>query len=173
MSALLGIFTSGGFGAVTGLIGGWLAKRETRKSLELQYNHEQAMRTLQVQEAKAEREQALALGDQNMQLTEVEGQQRVEEKTVDAFKSSIESQGKSTGNASLDFVLRLIRPLITAWLLYMMAGIYGKLEQLTGGLKDLPVPDQVALYMTIVDAIIFLTTVAVGWWFASRKGQLK
>ena len=173
MQAVLSILTSGGFGAITGLLGGWLAKRETRKSLELQYNHEQAMGLLQVQEAQAEREQALALGDQNMALAEVQGQQVIEERTVDAFKSSIESQGKSTGKASLDFVLRLIRPLITAWLLYMMAGIYGKLDKLTGGLKTLPIPEQVALYMTIVDAIIFLTTVAVGWWFASRKGQLK
>lgn len=172
MNWLVSIFTSSGFGAVTGLVGGWLAKREARKMEELRYNHEAVMAKFQAEEAKAERDQALALGEQNKQLAEIEGQQRVEEKTVDAFKASMESQGKTTGNALFDFVLRLVRPIITVWLLVLLGGIYGKLDELTGGLESLSAKEQLTLYMTIVDAIIFLTTTAVGWWFASRRGQI-
>ena len=172
MSWLVELFTSGGFGAVTGLIGGWLAKREARKMAELNFSHEENMAKYAAAEAKEERIQALALGEQNQKLAEIEGAQRVEEKTVDAFAASIKAQAAPVGNPKLDFILRLVRPLITASLLWMMYGIYTKLDNLTGGLEKLSPDQQLALYMTVVDAIIFLTTTAVGWWFASRKGQV-
>lgn len=172
MTWLVDIFTSGGFGAVTGLLGGWLAKKEARKLAELEFGHEEKMAEIASAEARAERDQALALGEQNQQLAEIEGAQVVEEKTIDAFAQSIKSQGSQVGSPKLDFVLKLIRPIITFWLLWMMASIYNNLDNLTGGLAELSSAEQFSLYMTIVDAIIFLTTTAVGWWFASRRGQI-
>lgn len=161
------------FGAVSGLIGGYLAKREARKMAQIQYNHEFKMADLQVQEAKEERAQVLALGKQNMQLAEIEGEQLIEQKETDAFIKSISDQGKLTGDATLDFILRLVRPGITFWLIYELASLQTALNELMQGLAGLPQETLIGMYVSIVDAIIFLTITAVSWWFASRIGQVK
>ena len=172
MDWLVSIFTSSGLGAITGLLGGWLAKKEARKMKQLEFEHEKFSMKYQLEELKLEHAQQLAVVDKQIDLAEAEGEIEVANKEADAFIESIRQQGKSTGNIWFDGIKSLIRHVITFWLLYELSVLSGELEELTGGLKALPASEQIVIYMTIVDAIIFLATTAVGWWFASRKGQV-
>lgn len=172
LDAILGILGTGGAGGIIGLFGGWLSKRETRKMAEIQFKHDEKMAEFQAQEAKEEREQALALGEQNRLLAETEGQLEVEGKEVDAFVESIKSQAIQTGIKFVDGVRGLMRPLITLFLLISTAVIYYLINDKVGGLDALPASELIAIYKHVIEQIIFLTVLAVSWWFGSRKGQL-
>jgi hypothetical protein len=172
MGTLLSILSSGGFGIVTGMIGGWLGKREARKMKALDNAHDATMAVHAITEATNAQAHAVAmLGEKREMAVEV-GKIEVEGKEMDVFMQSIKEQGKSTGSPFFDGLKSAIRPIITFWLLWELSSITGTLDKLTGGLKALPAEDQIALYITIIDAIIFLATTAVGWWFASRRGQV-
>jgi uncharacterized membrane protein (Fun14 family) len=172
MDWLVSIFTSSGLGAITGLVGGYLAKKEARKMAEVKYTHDEKMAEYNRLELEAEQAHAVAMVDKKIDLAEAEGAIEVDKAEVGAFTESIKQQGKSTGSVLFDGIKSTIRPIITFWLLYELSVLSGRLEELTGGLEALSATEQLRLYMVIVDAIIFLTTTAVGWWFASRKGQV-
>jgi len=171
ISSILSIMTSGGFGAVTGLIGGYLTKVENRKMKALDHAHEQSMGELSIRELTLEHTQALELKDKEAMLAEVEGDIIVEGKEADAFVESIKGQGKATGIGFVDAIRGLMRPLITVFLLWVVWQIYADVDALVGGLEAMPMIALAALYAEIVSSIIFLTTTAVAWWFASRGAK--
>jgi hypothetical protein len=163
--------TSGGFGAVTGLLGGYLTKVENRKMKQLDHQHEQAMGEMGLRELTLEHTQALEMKDKEAMLAEVEGDIVIEGKEADAFVESIKGQGKATGIKFVDAVRGLMRPLITIFLLWVVWEIYDDVDTLVGGLESLTETQLVLLYTTLIESIMFLTTTAVAWWFASRGGK--
>ena len=172
MEWLVSIFTSGGFGAVTGLIGGWLAKKEARKMKELEYSFERDQMAHTIAELTLEHSHALAVVDKKIDLAEAEGAIEIESKEADAFIESIKQQGKPSGHVFFDGLLRWVRPAITFWLLWQLYYLQKQLEKLTGGMENLGEDELMTMYLMVVNAIIFLATTATGWWFASRRGQV-
>ena len=69
-------------------------------------------------------------------------------------------------------VKSLVRPAITAVLLYITYDIYQALDKLTGGLASLLPEQQFLLYKMLIQNIITLTATAVSWWFASRGSHV-
>ena len=169
---LVDIFSSGGLGAITGLVGGWLAKKEARKMRELEFEIEKENRKYDLAELKLEHTQQLTIQQLDIELAELEGDMEIASTEADAFLQSIKEQGKSTGNAIFDGFKSMVRPFITFWLLFELSMLSSELAELTGGLKNLPIVDLSTMYLSVVNAIIFLATTATGWWFASRKGQV-
>ena len=168
LEAILGIFTSGGFGALTGLVGGYMQKREQRKILQLENEHAEKMAQIDVEMAHLEHQQALALVEKQIDLAETEGQIEVDAREADAFVESVRSASQPTGNKFLDGVKTLIRPVITGILMYFAWDIYNQLDTIIGGLAELEPEKLQDLYVYVIHAIIFLTITAVTWWFASR-----
>lgn len=168
LETVLGIFTSGGFGAITGLIGGFMQKREQRKILELENQHERDMAAIDVQMQQMENEQALLMVEKKIDLAQAEGEIAVDLKDADAFVESVKHASKPTGNPILDGVKTVMRPLITIVLLYFAWDIYNQLDTIIGGLEALDKTKLEDLYIYVIHSIIFLAITATTWWFASR-----
>lgn len=168
LGTILDIFTSGGFGAITGLIGGWLAKREQRKLIELSNQHEQFMADHDMKRDKQGYDHALQLAEKGMQQTQLEGDIAEDVRSADAFVASVQSNRKSTGTWIGNALKSAVRPVLTAALLWVTWTIYSELSVLVGGLEGLDTATLEQLFVYVVHAIIFLTITAVAWWFASR-----
>ena len=168
LETVLGIFTSGGFGAVTGLIGGFMQKREQRKILELENSHAEKMMEHDISMQKLENEQAILLVEKKIDLAQAEGEIEVEVREADAFVESVRAAQQPTGNVFLDGVKTVMRPLITIVLLYFAWDIYNQLDNIIGGLEALDKGKLEDLYIYVIHAIIFLAITATTWWFASR-----
>jgi len=142
MEALVSILSSSGVGTVIGGIFGFLNKREDRK---------------------------IRQQEQEYELKRIQAQSHAETATADA--RAFEESQKTVGAVS-GAVKSLVRPVITAALLYMVYNILMQLEALTGGIAQFPPEDAARLYRDIVLNIISLTATAVSWWFASRPANI-
>lgn len=139
LDAIGAIMGSAGFGAITGGIFGWLNRREDRKAREKDQAHERSMISL-----RANAGEQLA--------------------NANAFYES-----QKTKSAAGDFIRAIVRPVITACLMWLTFDIMTQIDALTGGLKEVLPPEMIVdMYRDIVLNIICLTTTAVSWWFASR-----
>ncbi|MCP4487723.1 MAG: hypothetical protein GY820_10465 [Gammaproteobacteria bacterium] len=171
LESIIGAVASGGamnvFGAISGLIGGWLAKREQRKLVELVNVHEECMGEIDIRKDALAYKQALLLADKELAQTESEGRIADDLKSADAFLESVKHS--TSGGGKLGGALKsAVRPTITAVLLWCTWEIYTELNILVGGLRGLDAELLQELFIYVVHAIIFLTITATAWWFASR-----
>jgi hypothetical protein len=136
------LFSSAGFGAVTGGFFGWLNRREDRKN--------------QAQQQSFELDRIKTQSTSDIKLKDAEGfadSQKTISKVGDAIKSAV-------------------RPIVTGFLMYLTWDIYSDLSIKLDGLEALPVKEMITLYHQIVLNIIALTAMAISWWFASRPPKL-
>ena len=77
MSVLLDLLGAGGLGTVfsgvSGLVGGWLTKRENRKMMELTNAHELKMAEVDQRTAEFELQASITLADKKIDLAQTEG----------------------------------------------------------------------------------------------------
>lgn len=173
LELLTGLFTSSGFGVITGLVGSYLSKREERKVLELRFSHENRMAKHDLQRDIQDHAHDLDMADKNMEEATLEGQIATDISEMDNVKSTIISQSKSSGNKVIDGILRFVRPVITAYLLVICTVLAFHLHKLTGGLAMLSTEQVFGLYSYILYQMVFLTVTAVAWWFGSRGQSSK
>lgn len=165
IETILAVMTSGGFGAITGLIGGFLAKREQRKLLQLENEHARYMADIDLQRDQLQYQQELALADKRVEHAQIEGEIAADVASAQAFTIS-QQPSKLTKVGEL--AKTAMRPVITVVLLWVTWTIYSETSELIGGLEGLDAVQLQKLFVYIVHAIIFLTITAVSWWFASR-----
>ena len=154
-SALLAVFTSSGFGALTGIFGNWVKERENRKNRELEMEHQFKMTTLQ-------HNQTLELADKQIDIETTKGE----------MKGFAESQ-KSDKGGWMDKTRAIIRPLITVYLLTIASYLAYQVNSLVGGMEALTPSEVLVMYKEIIASVIYLTTVAVSWWFSARAVHKK
>ncbi len=171
IETVAGIFTSSAFGAVTGMVGSWLTKREERETLKVQQTHEAKMRELDIKEAEKEHAQALQLVDKAIDQAEAEGRIASDVAAARAFAASQKAGNQSSGVKVVDAAKTLMRPLITVYLLVIASYLVIEINTITGGLTQLPASALLSLYEQVLDEMIFLTTTAVTWWFGARPSS--
>lgn len=166
-----GFMASGGLGAIVGGVFSWLDKREEREQMKLRLAHEERMADIDVQLQQAEHDHALAVADKNLEQTRVEADIAADIAETELAKASVNAQAQPSGNPLIDGALRFVRPIITAYLLWMVTDIYRDLETATGGIQALPVEAAGELYQYVVMQILFLGTTATVFWFGSRRNS--
>lgn len=171
METLLSILTSTGLGGIIGVVGSWLTKREERKNLQLQYDHDIKMAEIQKEEARAEAEHELAMADKQIERAQVEGEIAIGQEEMEAFKEGLKEQGKTYGIKIVDAVRGLMRPVITIYLLIIATMVAIKINSLVGGLQSINVDELLIQYKSVIDQMLFLTATAVTWWFGSRPSS--
>ena len=171
MDSLIGLFSTGGMGAIIGLAGSWMTKREDRKKAELDLQREIEIGNLRLKELEAESSHELAMADKEMERAEVEGDIAIESAEIGAFTESLKAQAKSTGIVFVDAVRGMMRPVITVFLLGLSTWLAVTVHTLVGGLKTISMTELFDLYEIIIQQIIFLTVTAVTWWFGSRPSK--
>ena len=168
MSVLLSIFTSGGFGAILGLVGSWLTKKEERKSLELKYKQDLLLADKRKEEMLLENQHELLVADKQFDRAKMESTMKIEEKDIDAFT---ESQ-KTSGSFKLVESLRtLTRVFIVTYLLGVTTYFAYNISCVIGGFAAIPIIELTAIYKNILIELVFLTNLSVSWWFGSRASS--
>lgn len=171
MTFLADIFASSGLGAIVGLLGSWLTKREERRNLQLKLTHEREMADIRKQEAAFEFEHELAMADKQVERAEVEGRIADDIATTDAFRESLKEQQLKYGIDWVDAVRGMMRPLITVYLLVLATFVTIKIGKFSGGLAGLDRELMNTLYSDTITQIFFLVTTAITWWFGSRPSS--
>lgn len=175
-------------GSLTGLVGNWLKAKEKREERD----HELKIKELEKQQRQQDHEHAMAEIDASIRVTEVqtEGQLLIEESkdfnkyVTQANKNILPSvvlERMLEGNifqqiigtflafifAIVDVIRGLIRPILTAvsfgslgYLAYLFSAQFGILDT----------ADQYAILLVVIDAIVYVLTASVQYWFYDRQG---
>ena len=186
---MIGFLTSIFAGGATGLIGGvfsrlfdWLGQRERNKQkvidndFELQrMDKEKDMLSMEI-----ERDAIIAKTGANAKI-EVAASKALAV-SYEADKATYTPEGVELGKTSVvmlvivDFVRGLIRPGLTIYLCILATMIYlQSVEMMNLAVSatsvteaTIPAIKAIAVVDTCVNAILYLTSVAVTWWFGSR-----
>jgi|DEB0MinimDraft_3_1074331.scaffolds.fasta_scaffold256312_1 hypothetical protein len=145
-SALLG-GGAGILGTVVGKVFGWLETREKRANMKLEHEHEARLLELQMQGRREESESEARLAEIN---------------TSAAMRTASYAHDSSSGETYrwVAATLRLVRPVLTCALIVTTACIVFFLED-------------VAAVVDVANQVVFLTTMAVSWWFGDRAPSKK
>lgn len=171
MEILMKLADSTGLGALFGIVGGWLTRREERKTQQVKNKHEIDMRDRDIQEMEIQNNHELTLADKKMEQTRLEGDITEDIKNAEAFAVSIANQAKATGIMIVDAIRGLMRPLITTYLLILTTFIAYKVGSKVGGLDAIPAAELFELYGYIIKQVVVLCSTAIFWYFASRPSR--
>lgn len=171
IAAILGILTSSGFGAIIGLLGSWLTKKEEAKQLKQKYEYEAKMADIRKQEAEIELKMQMQMLDKKLEITQSEAEIQQDIANADAFKESLKEQSKIYKSQIVEIIRGLIRPVITIYLLAIVTYIAIKVNYLVGGFGSFNPDELLVLYKDIINQIFFMALTALSWWFGSRPTQ--
>lgn len=173
LDEIVGVASSGGLGAIVGLIGGSISRYQQYKMRKIEIQAEVSMRKMDIEESKLERQHDLDMADKQIEIAETEADIAYDQQDLTNLGESIKLATQNTGIFFVDAIRGLMRPLITiflmgllTWLLYQIWGEIGGLDALS--------PDRlIAIFEHMVHQITFLGVTAVAWWFASRGAKLE
>ena len=171
IGTLADLFASSGLGAIVGLLGSWLTKREERRNLELKLTHDIKMAGIRKEEAAFEFEHELAMADKQVERAQAEGEIARDVAEMGAFQEGLKEQQMIYKIKWVDAIRGLMRPLITIYLLILATVVTVKIGTTTGGLEALDTAIMETLYSDTISQIFFLVTTAVTWWFGSRPSS--
>ena len=186
LTSVLGIGSAGIAGGLFGIIGGvfnrlfdWLAVKEKIKQDKLRYDHE-----VQVLKIETDRDVIVAREAANAQREVAEAQALGKSYEADSATffgaSMLDDLPKWTravvaiAMAAVDFIRGITRPALTIYLCALTTMIYLEVQKVILAAGGQPISHEQAylLILKIIETVMFLTTMAVGWWFATRaKGS--
>lgn len=172
IGSLVDVFSSGGLGAIVGAFGGIASKWQELKLKKLQLQEKLAMAKIRKDEVELEQSHELSMADKQMERAQNEGAIQADLKAGDAFIESIKDASKSTGIPIIDGIKGLMRPVITSFLLCTTIWLMWSIWDKVGGLDSLGETDLIDLFKTIVNQVVFLTVMAVSWYYAARPGRI-
>jgi hypothetical protein len=174
---------AGGFSAIfsgiSGLIGGYLTKRENRLLLEIHNKHELKMAEVDSKQAEFELQATLEIAKNKLDIAQAEGEIAIDLTNAQrdaavagteakAFESGLRAAQKPTGFPIIDRFRVATRPLIT-WSLYIFViTIFILLHQKVGHLVAQDTELLIRIYVYLIQSVIYLFIMAVSWWFMSR-----
>lgn len=174
MEAILSMLGSVLGGGSTGLLGSLFIRWFDNKDRKNQRDHEHKMAQLTQEEIRLEGEYNLRLQAAEHESAQLEAEIESDIRDADAFQASLSmdkaTYGKHILGRIVDFVRGMMRPVITAWMVYQLYQI----SQMLGGLqtiKTFTATQQHELFFTVVNAILYLASMTVGWWFGSRSSS--
>ena len=190
LDTIVGLFTSGGLGAIAGLFGSVVTGITNYKMQKLKNEHDIDM-------IHAESEAIKIEAEANIKITQAKTEGEVEIAEVEALKESYKSlsqdafkesymeklyQNKWTAwigalaaflFAIVDFLKKLARPILTyyhviltTWLAVIVYKILVQANE-TGGV--IAYKDAFDLFQLIINVLLFLTVSCVTYWFVDRR----
>jgi hypothetical protein len=182
-----GIFGTGGISAIFGGLFSWLEIRGKQKHdlniLKLQAENRRADRQMDIDELKQEGANAQALvkidAEAKIEVAEIGGLIAAHEADKATYSNGFMKFLSKTPNwftrlimafgamlmFVVDFYRGVIRPSITCYGWFLISGLLTELA----GTAEMLTPDQkFQIYLLIVNAVIFMTARATGFWFGDR-----
>lgn len=168
ITEILSIITSSGFGAILGVFGSYLTRKEERKKQKQEHDFQLEMAKINLEESKRDRDHEIAIADKERKHAETDGEIATELIDAESFKESIISGRTKSGIKIIDGLQKVMRLVITSFLLIFVATLTFDIAETIGGLEAIDNAELVELYVKIISDILFLTMVAVGWYFGKR-----
>jgi hypothetical protein len=151
---------------VGGLFRAWVDVRAARDRAE----HEYKLRQLDVSLEAAQQRHELAMADAARQRSQTEAMIARDVGELNAFTTSLRESEQRYGGW-VDDVRGVMRPAITTYLLIALTVWTALLWHRVGGLDAVPADEQLQMLRQLIGAWVFLSTGAVGWWFAIRPSK--
>lgn len=177
ITTILGAVGSAASGGLLGLFGTGIKMWADHKAEEAKRAFELAMRQadreemqlehdLQMKQVEAQADRDIALANQNRLTTESQIAGDVELAELNLRQASYSNDKATYGGGFVDAIRGIMRPTLTLYFAVLMALIAYQIMQITGNI----IGTANAQYMLkeVINAIIFLATTSVTWWFGSR-----
>lgn len=172
LSIILGIFSSGGFGSIVGLVGGYFNRKLDLEVKQLDVQDKAAERAHSLLKLDKEREYMVAEYGQKLQIATKEGETATEVAGYNAMSESYKFAAPTSADGLVDRVSKAVRPLVTLIFLAFTAFVFWRLQLLVDALAVPLPPEQVmTLYKEAIEWVFFQAGVCIGWWFAMRPGR--
>jgi len=171
-SGLLAIFSSGGFGSLVGLVGGYFNRKLDLQAKGLEYADKDKQRAHELAKQNADLEFMKAEYTQRLQVANVEADAEVEVAGYGAMGKSYQFAAPTSADGWVDKASKVVRPLLTIGFLLFTIYVFMKVQTLVNELQVQPDQTQVfKLYVTLIEWATFQAGVCIGWWFAMRPGR--
>ena len=187
LTGILGAGTAGIAGGLFGVLGGalnrffdWLTVKEKIKADKAKYDHEAKIIGIETQ-----RDVIIAKEDANARREVAESETLAASYGADratyltpGLTAALPPWAQGLIAAALaivDFVRGLTRPGLTMYLCGLTTLLYFQVHEIVikAGGAPIPLDQAVGLIRLIIETVCFLTTMAVGWWFASRAKPIE
>lgn len=172
LDTLLAILGSGTVGSVVGLAGGVVNRIVDLKAKKLDIEDKANQRAHEINMLGAEKEFMLEEAKAKLEITTVESDAAVEQAGYAAMKESYNFAAPTSADGWVDKVSKIVRPLITVFMVWFVFHIYTEISALMATLNI--VQDNASILRTwsmIVEFSLFQAGVVIGWWFAMRPGK--
>jgi len=187
ITSVLSFFGSAAFGGLTGLFGVIAGKVGDYFTLKQKNAFDLAMRDKDMEIAKIEADREVTIAkdtnNANREIAEIKLQEssyegdKAEYLTHDIIEHSPTwSAGVITlALGFVDFVRGMTRPSLTLYLCILTTMMYFQMKAIVtaAGQAVFTPADAVKVIVLIVDAVIYLTSTAVTWWYGSRPKSTK
>lgn len=170
LDIILGIFSSGGMGAIVGMAGSAFTKWIETKTLKQRLEYELARAEISIKELQLEHDNAVALADKQIDIAQTEGEMQNELASIQGF---VQSQKENTVKYGgwVDKFRGMIRPVITLFLLGVLTAFTAMMYDRVGGMDGVDPETQMQIFMTLIGNISFLSVTAVAWWFGASPSR--
>ncbi|WP_040728242.1 hypothetical protein [Thiomicrorhabdus sp. Kp2] len=177
ITTILGAVGSAASGGLLGLFGTGIKMWADHKAEEAKRTFELAMRQadreemqlehdLHMKQVEAQANRDIAIANQNRLTTESQIAGDVELAELNLRQTSYSNDKATYGGGFVDAIRGLMRPTLTLYFAVLMALIAYQLMQITG--QMIGTANAQYLLKEVINAIIFLATTSVTWWFGSR-----
>lgn len=173
LEIILGIFGSGGFGSIVGVIGGYFNRKLDieAKRIDLEDHKEQRAHDLLKQEA--DRKYMESEYAQKIQVSTIEAEKAVEVAGYGAMAESYKFAATTSKDGWVDTFSKAVRPIITLCFLLGSIIIFWELQKAVDALQSSMHPKEILkLYILVIEWILFQAGICIGWWFAMRPGKM-
>ncbi len=164
---------SSAVGSVIGWVGGWLQRRQDLEVLRLEMADRPAQRQHELALRADDRETLRMEAESRERVASIETEGRVESAQLDAIAAGYASQ--FDGGGRIATFSSFIRPFTTMYFLIVssvLTGVILWLAHSAGALDALGVDRWYGLVEYVVLWVLFHASIAIGWWFAMRAGQV-
>jgi len=191
LTSIMSFFGSAAFGGITGLFGVIAGKVGDYFTLKQKNAFDLAMRDkdMAIAQIEATKEVTIAqdTNNANREIAESAMIAQTQSASYEADRAEYLTHDLiehaptwasgiiSVGLGIVDFVRGMTRPGITLYLCVLTTMMYYQMEKIVA-MSSTPAftpADAVKIIILIVDAVIYLTTVCVTWWFGSRPKSKK
>jgi hypothetical protein len=186
-TSILSFFGSAAFGGITGLFGAAISKVADYFTLKQKNAFDLAMRDKDMEIAKIEAAKEVTIAQDTNAANRWIAESKTQEASYEADKAEylthdiVEhapawAQGIiAVALGIVDFIRGMTRPGITLYLCVLTTMMYMQMKAIVtlSGQQAFTPADAVKVIVLIVDAVIYLTTVCVTWWFGSRPKSTK
>ena len=160
ITSLITLFSSGAFGSIIGLVGGYFNRKLDLQLKKLDHEHDLKKMDKDLEYMEAEYEQ-------RTRIATIETEGATEVAGYNAMSASYD-YAKPNGNSWVDSFSKIIRPFITLAFFFLTVYIFYTLNSKIS-ISVLSGESMEKVYLTVIEWILFQAGISIGWWFANRQ----